>query len=132
MCSKIQNSILIIPGFALGCALTLSHLTSFITTKFFINLVNLMSMGPTFWIFCVTNLVGTLFVYIMLPETMGKSLFEIQQILKTSRKDVLQFLSAKIGLKSNTISSNYDKTYLFLRVLKQLGPNSLILNKRFD
>lgn len=54
----------------------------FIMTKFFANMVDLVGTSGSFWFFSVCCVVAGLFVYKILPETSGKSLQEIQEILQ--------------------------------------------------
>jgi hypothetical protein len=46
-------------------------------------------MGWTFWIFSITSIVGILFTFFIIPETKGKSMAEIQDLLNgtTSKTD---------------------------------------------
>ncbi len=67
-----------IKGFAIGTAMTVNWATAFLVTKFYVNLVQSLKIGPTFWLFAVFNFLGAIFVIIFIPETQGKSLSEIQ------------------------------------------------------
>lgn len=62
---------LLILGFAIGVALSLNWFLAFCITKFFSNLVELITIGPTFWIFSGFSFVGAAFVYFFVPETKG-------------------------------------------------------------
>ena len=73
-----------VKGVAASSACVLNWLLAFIVTKFFDDLKQVMNMGPTFWLFSVVSAIGTLFVYILVPETKGKSLIEIQRELNSS------------------------------------------------
>nr|XP_034191745.1 facilitated trehalose transporter Tret1-like [Osmia lignaria]XP_034191746.1 facilitated trehalose transporter Tret1-like [Osmia lignaria] len=73
-----------VKGVAASSACVLNWLLAFIVTKFFDDLKQVMNMGPTFWLFSVVSAIGTLFVYILVPETKGKSLVEIQRELNSS------------------------------------------------
>ncbi|XP_016773033.1 facilitated trehalose transporter Tret1 [Apis mellifera] len=53
----------------------------FIVTKFFSDLSKTIDLDATFWLFAVICLIGTFFVYFIVPETKGKSLEEIQREL---------------------------------------------------
>uniref|UniRef100_A0A1B6MT94 Major facilitator superfamily (MFS) profile domain-containing protein n=1 Tax=Graphocephala atropunctata TaxID=36148 RepID=A0A1B6MT94_9HEMI len=70
-----------VKGPSTGIAVGLNWLLVFIVTKTFAPLKSLLGMGITFGIFGAICAVGVLFVLIMVPETKGKSLDEIQQIL---------------------------------------------------
>lgn len=56
-------------------------LTAFVITKTFVDIVGALGRGGAFWLFSGLSLVGTVFVFFVVPETKGKSLIEIQQIL---------------------------------------------------
>lgn len=57
-----------------------SH-SAFVITKTFGNLQTLLGQGETFWLFSGLSIVGTVFVFFVVPETKGKSLSEIQKML---------------------------------------------------
>ncbi|XP_017878262.1 facilitated trehalose transporter Tret1-like [Ceratina calcarata] len=64
-----------------GSACLFNWLLAFIVTKFFSNLSTGMGLGPTFWLFSGICLIGCAFVGILVPETKGKSLEQIQREL---------------------------------------------------
>jgi Sugar (and other) transporter len=41
----------------------------------------LLGQGQTFWLFSGLSMLGTVFVFFIVPETKGKSLNEIQKML---------------------------------------------------
>lgn len=50
-------------------------------TKTFVDIVGALGRGGAFWLFSGLSVVGTIFVFFIVPETKGKSLNEIQVIL---------------------------------------------------
>lgn len=54
---------------------------AFVITKTFTNLKSLLGNGQTFWLFSGLSILGTIFVFLIVPETKGKSLNEIQKML---------------------------------------------------
>uniref|UniRef100_A0A1L8DIL6 Facilitated trehalose transporter Tret1 n=2 Tax=Nyssomyia neivai TaxID=330878 RepID=A0A1L8DIL6_9DIPT len=74
-----------IKGFAAGMAMTSNWTLAFVITKAFPSLLDLIGSGPTFWIFSGLSYLGTIFLIFCLPETKGKSLQEIQWLLKGQR-----------------------------------------------
>lgn len=68
-------------GVALGVVCIIASILEFIVVKGFHNLTEVFSFGVTFWIFAGNCLLGTLFVYFLVPETKNKSLQEIQDEL---------------------------------------------------
>ncbi|CAG9766858.1 unnamed protein product [Ceutorhynchus assimilis] len=64
-----------------SAAATFNWFLAFIITRFYNNLVTAIGGDITFYIFAGISLVGTLFVYISMPETKGKTTQEVQDIL---------------------------------------------------
>ncbi|CAH0564577.1 unnamed protein product [Brassicogethes aeneus] len=62
--------------------ISIKFLTSFIITFLCPVLSSLLGMAPTFCMFGVFCVIGTVLIYFIVPETKGKSLAEIQDILK--------------------------------------------------
>lgn len=58
-----------------------SWLIAFIITKFFSNVRDLIGIGQTFFVFAGFAAICTVFVFMMVPETKGKSFQQIQQSL---------------------------------------------------
>lgn len=54
---------------------------AFTVTKLFQNMLNLFGNGVTFGIFAVICVFGTAFVFVLVPETRGKDILEVQAIL---------------------------------------------------
>ncbi|XP_067008006.2 facilitated trehalose transporter Tret1 [Anabrus simplex] len=54
---------------------------AFFITKFFSDLADAIGMSYTFWMFGIFCIIAGLFVFFLLPETKGKSLLEIQEML---------------------------------------------------
>jgi hypothetical protein len=54
---------------------------AFVITKTYVDLVGALTTGGTFWLFSGLSIVGTVFVFFVVPETKGKSLKEIQELL---------------------------------------------------
>lgn len=58
-----------------------SLITAFVITKTFVNLQTAIGNGQTFWLFSGLSILGTVFVFFIVPETKGKTLSEIQKML---------------------------------------------------
>lgn len=58
-----------------------SWLFAFVVTKTFSNIQVAIGIGPTFFLLSSFSIVGTIFVFFVVPETKGKSLSEIQVML---------------------------------------------------
>lgn len=71
-----------IKGVAGSIAGTSNWVLAFIVTKTFVNLNKAIGPGETFWLFSGITFVGAVFVFFFVPETKGKSLNEIQQLLE--------------------------------------------------
>lgn len=76
-----------VKGLVGGLPLALNWGLAFVVTKTFSNLVSAIKIGPTFWLFSVFSLLGTLFVFFLVPETKGKSLAEIQTMLAGNKNE---------------------------------------------
>lgn len=55
----------------------------FLVTKFYSSLVSTIFIYNTFWLFTLFCVAGTFFVIYFVPETKGKTIEEIQQLLST-------------------------------------------------
>lgn len=71
---------------ALGIVCILASLLEFIVVKGFHDLQKQFKFGITFWIFAGNCVLGTLFVYFLVPETKNKSLTQIQEELSGAKK----------------------------------------------
>lgn len=74
-------------GVALGIVCILASLLEFIVVKGFHNLKDWFDFGISFWIFAGNCMLGTLFVYFLVPETKNKSLTQIQDELSGAKKN---------------------------------------------
>jgi len=61
-------------------------IVGFVTTVFFPNFLIMFGIAASFWIFAVISAVGVIFVALMVPETKGKTLLEIQTCLNRENK----------------------------------------------
>uniref|UniRef100_U5EQL0 Facilitated trehalose transporter Tret1 n=1 Tax=Corethrella appendiculata TaxID=1370023 RepID=U5EQL0_9DIPT len=66
---------------------TSNWLLAFVVTKIFSTLTESIGSGPTFWFFSGFSILGTVFVYFVVPETKGRSLNDIQRILAGEKLD---------------------------------------------
>lgn len=53
----------------------------FLVIKFFSTLVSAIYIYNTFWLFTLFSVLGTFFVLYVVPETKGKTMDEIQELL---------------------------------------------------
>lgn len=74
-----------IKGIASSAAGSLSWILAFVVTKAFSNMEDAIGIGPTFWLLAGFSILGTIFVFFMVPETKGKSLANIQRMLAGER-----------------------------------------------
>lgn len=70
-----------IKGIASSVAGSFNWFLAFFITKFYLDVQHLIGQDTSFYIFSVVSLIGSLFVYFILPETKGKSSEEIQSML---------------------------------------------------
>ncbi|RZB39676.1 facilitated trehalose transporter Tret1-2 -like [Asbolus verrucosus] len=71
---------------ASSAAGTFNWLLAFLVTKFYRDLTVAIETDTTFYIFSVISLLGTVFIYFVVPETKGKSLEQIQRELNGERE----------------------------------------------
>uniref|UniRef100_A0A8D9ADR8 Facilitated trehalose transporter Tret1 n=2 Tax=Cacopsylla melanoneura TaxID=428564 RepID=A0A8D9ADR8_9HEMI len=67
-----------VKGNATGIAVALNWSLAFVVTLSFSTLSSTLGTGITFWLFSVICLIGTLFTYLLVLETKGKPLNQIQ------------------------------------------------------
>lgn len=77
-----------IKGVASSIAGTSNWLLAFVVTKTFTDLRDAVGLGETFWIFSGLTVLGTIFVFFLVPETKGKTLQEIQAMLGENNSTV--------------------------------------------
>lgn len=61
--------------------------TSFVVTKFFDQIQDALGIWWCYWIFAIVCGVGFVFVFLLLPETKGKSVEEIENYFGVPRED---------------------------------------------
>lgn len=71
-------------GPAGGVTFTVINVTLFVTTKIYPQASHLLQPHGLFWFFGGATLTATLFVYLFVPETKGKSLAEIEDYFSGS------------------------------------------------
>lgn len=64
---------------ASGISAATGYVISFIFNKTFLNLVHSLSLPVVFWIYSASAFLGIILLYYFLPETEGKTLFEITE-----------------------------------------------------
>ncbi|KAI5713917.1 hypothetical protein M8J76_007798 [Diaphorina citri] len=70
-----------VKGIATGIAVAVNWIGAFLVTLCFGFLVRHFGSAATFWIFTVCCVVGTVFTFMVVPETKGKTLAQIQREL---------------------------------------------------
>jgi SP family facilitated glucose transporter-like MFS transporter 8 len=75
-----------VKGIASAVTASFNWILAFAVTKSFQNLLDLLGSPITFWIFAVMCIAGTIFTAVLVPETKGKALEEIQVEL-SGKKD---------------------------------------------
>lgn len=69
-----------VKGFASGLSVVVNWTSAFLVTKEFKDMEDTMTTYGTFWFFAGINALGVVFVLLLLPETKGKSLEEIERL----------------------------------------------------
>ncbi|KAI4470903.1 facilitated trehalose transporter tret1-1-like protein [Holotrichia oblita] len=75
-----------IKAVASSAAATFNWLLAFLVTKFYLDLKERIGGDVIFYIFSCISILGTMFVLIIVPETKGKSMEEIQRILNNRKR----------------------------------------------
>lgn len=75
-------------GLTAGITVCIAYFLSFIVIKSYPSMLNWMGNGMIFLFYGIVSLLGTLFVHLVLPETKGKSLQEIENLFKEKRASV--------------------------------------------
>ena len=70
-----------VKGTASAVTAAVGWLLAFTVTKVFQNMLDLLGSPVTFWVFAVMCVFGTIFTAMLVPETKGKDLGEIQMEL---------------------------------------------------
>lgn len=92
-----------VKGVAGSIAGTSNWVLAFIVTKTFVNMKEALGSGQTFWLFAGITVVGAIFVFLLVPETKGKSLNEIQKILEGNNNS-----STPIVVNNSNYNSSND------------------------
>lgn len=69
-------------------AVTVSQLLAFLITFAFPLLIRSIGIGSCFWIFAASGLICFAFTYALIPETKGKTLLQIQELLHPEKKTI--------------------------------------------
>lgn len=72
-------------GLTAGITVCLAYFMSFLVIKSYPSMLSWMGNGMIFLFYALISLLGTLFVHLVLPETKGKSLQEIENLFKEKR-----------------------------------------------
>ncbi|XP_050535056.1 uncharacterized protein LOC126902078 [Daktulosphaira vitifoliae] len=89
-----------VKGLALGIVCVIASLLEFLVVKIYRNLIDWFDYGITFWIFAGFCLLGTLFVWFLVPETKNKSLQEIQDELNGIKKPINRNIERSYPMES--------------------------------
>ncbi|XP_055916139.1 facilitated trehalose transporter Tret1-like [Eupeodes corollae] len=73
-------------GTAAGITISCNYVLSFLCVKLFPDMVNLMGVGNLFAFYGTAAFLAIVYIYVFLPETKGKTLFEISEEFKGSRR----------------------------------------------
>lgn len=91
-----------VKGVASAVTAAFNWILAFAVTKSFQNLLDLLGAPVTFWIFAVMCIAGTIFTAVLVPETKGKSLEEIQLQLSGKNNSERELESVVLGSTSRT------------------------------
>lgn len=72
-------------GVASGASGSIGYIFGFVANKTYFYMLNSMTLPGTFWFYGVVSLLGCIVLYFFLPETEGRTLYEIQEHFEGSR-----------------------------------------------
>jgi SP family galactose:H+ symporter-like MFS transporter len=75
-----------IRGRAVAVCTAVNWGSAFLVSRFFLTLVGAIGSSGSFWLFADFSSIGWLWIYTYVPETKGKSLEQIQETRKGTRK----------------------------------------------
>ena len=75
-----------IRGLANGDATTVNWTSNFVVSITFLSYIELVSESVAFWTYAGIGIIAIIYFYFKLPETKGKTIEEIQDIFRGSRK----------------------------------------------
>ncbi|XP_059468813.1 facilitated trehalose transporter Tret1-like isoform X2 [Neocloeon triangulifer] len=105
-----------IKGSASALSACINWLIAFLVTRFYGDLVSWLNGSSTFWIFTILLLAGLAFVHFFVPETRGKSLDDIQDILaskNSAHNNLTQFSPNSIALSKKEQHHTVDMQQRF-------------------
>lgn len=88
-----------VKGIAGSAAGSFNWILAFVITKTFTNMRDAMGTSGAFWLFSAFSIVGTVFVFFVIPETKGKTLSEIQKLLAGEKENKTDNSSGVVNAK---------------------------------
>ncbi|KAJ9594189.1 hypothetical protein L9F63_014349, partial [Diploptera punctata] len=85
-------------GVASGASGSIGYIFGFAANKIYLHMLDSLTLPGTFWFYGVVSLIGTVIFYFFLPETEGRTLYEIQEHFAGLR-DLLK--EGKVNSKNN-------------------------------
>lgn len=86
-----------IKGVAVATASTISWFMAFLITNFYFDVKEAIGADVTFYIFAAFCITGAIFIFLVVPETKGKSLYEIQKELNAQTRLLAKSDIPKLG-----------------------------------
>lgn len=84
-----------VKGIASSVSASLNWFLAFVVTNQFTNMIAAFGIGPTFMAFSVICALGTAFVMFVVPETKGRSIEEVTNILLGNTTEISAFNNEK-------------------------------------
>ena len=91
-----------VKGIASAVSAAFNWILAFAVTKSFQNLLDLLGLPATFWLFAVMCIAGTIFTAVLVPETKGKDLEEIHLQLGGKKNPETELVPVVTGSTSRT------------------------------
>lgn len=99
-------------GLASSIAAALNWSLAFTVTKLFQNLLDLLGSGFTFGVFMASTILATIFVALLVPETKGKDMHEIQYMLAGKEEEDTNVSDTDDSLEDEIVINIHKKDFV--------------------
>uniref|UniRef100_A0A6M2DHG4 Putative permease of the major facilitator superfamily protein n=1 Tax=Xenopsylla cheopis TaxID=163159 RepID=A0A6M2DHG4_XENCH len=94
-------------GMASGTTAALNYVVAFVATKSYLDLERLLGLEGMFYAFAVVSFLGIIYIYMLLPETEGRTLQEIEEYFGGKNRKLMKSIQpTKLEEKNGTVVLN--------------------------
>lgn len=92
---------------ASGTTAALNYVVAFVATKSYLDLERLLGLEGMFYAFAVVSFLGIIYIYMLLPETEGRTLQEIEEYFGGKNRKLMKSIQpTKLEEKNGTVVLN--------------------------